>query len=257
MRSHKKRKSFLLASLLNLALPIMIFGCICEMPPPPCYAYGRIDTVFVGQVSNVSEDRSEYSPKVEVLVEENFKGMNSKLAITRNEPHSCAFRFQKGDRYLFYGYLDDNNPFQFSTYSCTRTTKFRDDLDDWEFLRNVKESRPMHWIWISASNGYDTPFKGLRAKIISGDNKLEGVSDEDGNIKFEVPKNGKYRVRIWVPKGKQFSFILRQNKEIRDEQRLLYKGAGGKVGSTLHMDFEVDVQDNRCAWIDFPVLKEF
>ena len=236
-------------------LPLMSLACTCEIPPPPCYEYWRTDAIFVGKISKIDRSPEKPFPEVVVSVEENFKGLDTKTAITGNFPNSCAYDFIEGDRFLFYANINGNDPFKFGTSFCTRTTHYDSRLVDLEFLDAVKAKESKYWVWVTArSNG--KPLAGLRAKVIGAGKGLEEVSDADGNIKITVPKKGKYKVRIWFPKGKELSYFLRLDEKIREEQQSIRRGAGGYRTPKFHYNFEVEVLPNRCGWIDFPIVDD-
>lgn len=246
---------------LLLSLPLSLvalsnsaFACSCEIPPPPCVQYWRTDTVFVGKVANVESNTSELFPKVTVGVEENYKGMNFGTAITVNFPSSCSFTFNSGERFLFYGSLDKKNPNTFGAGFCSGTTLFQKDLGDIEFLDGLKNKKSTYWIWATVSKDYfDTPAQGVLAEVLGIKPKLTAQSDQNGDLKIVVPKPGKYKVRMWLPKGKEWSGSLRMDEQLRKRQQEIWRG-GGKSRKGRFMDFEVEVANNRCGWIDLPLM---
>lgn len=246
-------KQALLLSLVCLFLiPLSVFGCTCEIRPPACFDYWRSEAVFVGTVKKVNAvtETSRFPMEtVEISVDESFRGVSAPLVMTYNYGHSCAFTFRAEDSFLFYGGLDGTT--EFSTSYCTRTTRLRDDLGDLEFLKAVKEKREVYWVWGTISEfGYMSPLPGIRAEVLGQTKKIESVSNGAGDIKLEVPKPGTYRIRIYLPKDRNdFSGPLRADEEIRELQRKQI--IGGKFrGSRPYVDYQVQVESNRCGWFD-------
>lgn len=234
---------------LTLLFVVQVNACICDVPPPPCYEYWRTDAVFVGSVSKVIEDPDNPADvKVTVSVENNFKGMMFREATTENYGHSCAWDFEEGEKFLFYAELNKNDRSQFGTHFCHRTQKYKDDLTDFEFLNAVKEGKETFWIWatIRSSLG-DTGVNGVRAELVGSNGRVAGISNEAGDIRLVVPGEGRYKVRVFTPKGMSPSGAMRNDQTLWKEQRDIMRGGSAKDG---YIDYEVDVRSNRCGWID-------
>lgn len=252
--SKSAMRFFVLPILLLSLLPTKVMSCTCEIAPPTCYQYWREDAVFVGQIVAVEPDENFVNERVNVKVVENFKGTSRPLATTYNYNTSCSFRFVNDQKFLFYTGLDEKDQSQFGTSFCSRTRRFSDDLIDLEFLQAVKEKRSTFWIWVTVTGAFPgVPMSNVRAEIIGRKDKLTGVSDESGDLKIVVPGEGKYRVRVWIPKGKEHSGSLRLDEQIRNEQFKIYRGAG-KYRKKPFVDFEVDVTANHCGWIDLALM---
>lgn len=227
-------------------------ACSCETPPP-CVQYWRNDAVFVGKISKVSNSAEGSFPNVSITVEENFKGMRFSSVVTGNEPSSCSFDFHEGQRYLFYGTNDKKQADHFGTSFCSRTRIFEPNLPDLQFLRSIKNNESTYWVWATITGGsYDHTTSGIAGEVLGVKSKLSGQSDENGDLKIVVPGAGKYKVRIWVPKGKEHSGTLRYDEELRTQQHKIWRG-GGKTRKGRFMDFEVEVSSNHCGWIDLPL----
>jgi hypothetical protein len=233
-----------------------IDACICNIRPPVCYEYWRTEAIFVGTVREVQRSEDTFVENVGVEINESFLGMSLKKARTYNYGHSCAFNFQPGLTFLFYAGLDKEKLGDFGTSFCTRTSSdnqasFSDDL---KYLRAVKEGKSLFWIWGTISYwGYDEPLSGIRAEVIGATPKIIGTSNQSGDIKLEVSKPGKYRVRIYLPPGRTDINALGQNDEkLWYEQRQQIVG-GRPNGKNPYVDYEVIVQANRCGWFDISI----
>ena len=231
-------------------------GCICDIRPPTCYEYWRTDVVFIGTVQKVYRDDKPplELEKVEIAVTENFRGMERPLATTFNYGHSCAHTFNKGDRFLFYGSAATEDAGEFGTSLCMRTNRYSDTLDDLEFLRAVRDRRPVYWAWGTISKvGYDQPLQGIRAEVLGQPRRIAATSDEKGDIKLEVPKPGKYRIRTYLPKGRtDINFMIRSDQALWDMQRKQIVG-GRFHGNHPYVDFQVVVEASRCGWFDVSI----
>lgn len=233
-------------------------ACTCNMPPPPCYAYSKSEAVFVGTIKAVIEDyESSPQPKVEVEVEKNFKGMNSKTAFTYNYSNSCAWDFAKGEKFLFYANLDKENKTEFATGFCTRTQEFEDNLTDFNFLNSIKNPSPGYLIW-GVITDYDNtqhysrkPLKGIQAQILDNKKNLVGASDENGDLKISVSKEGIYKVRVFPPKVKQLDF-----NALSDYEENLKKLKNYNFRKTKpFVEYEIEVKENECGWFHLPLRK--
>jgi len=240
---------FLMFSTLFLASTAD--ACVCDTPPPACYDYWRTDAVFVGTVSNVVENpENPLDIKVNVSIEQNFKGMGTASGVTQNGMTSCSFNFKTGDKYLFYADLYKGDLYEFGTGYCHRTRPFSSSLSDLGFLDAVRNNQKTYWIWATISRGVsDTGIKGVRAEVIDTKTRISSVSDENGDIRLVVPGEGKYKVRIYLPEGMSPSGSMRNDLDLYKEQRRIIKG-GKLKGKIRYLDYEVSVEPNRCGWID-------
>ena len=251
------RKGILLMGVLLIGSVNKSLACTCDIRPPACYEYHRTKTIFLGSVSSVSFPVSSPVEHVSVNVVENFLGMNSTTAETFNYRHSCAHTFINGEAYLFYGETETDKPTLFGTSLCTRTTEEKYAQADLEYLRAVKAGNSLYWIWGTISEiGYSPPLSGIRAEVLGIRPKLESVSDNEGNIKFDVGKPGKYRVRVHLPKGRgDINYAIRNERELWEENRKQIVG-GRFRGNRPYVDYELNIQANRCGWFDVSIPRE-
>jgi hypothetical protein len=244
----------LMAVFASLLFNQAVLACVCEMPPPPCYEYGRSETVFVGTVSKIDKEQENVADidNVEIKVDANFKGMNFETAMTSEAEHSCAFHYTEGDKYLFWGRLGKDN--SFGTNLCTRTAKYDANSIDMEFLNAVSKSEPFYWIWATVRPDLgSTGIEGARAEVIDNGNRLNATSDPNGNIKIEVSKPGEYMVRVYPPKGFVPSGSLRYDRSLWPAQQA---ENGGTDDKGMFIEYKVDVRPKSCGWFDLTLMKE-
>jgi hypothetical protein len=127
-------------------------------------------------------------------------------------------------------------------------------LVDLEFLRSVRDNRPVFWAWGTISRwGYDQPLSGIRAEVLGQTRKIEGISNVDGDIKLELSKPGTYRIRIYLPKGRtDINALGRNDLRLWEMQRKQIVG-GRFRGSRPYVDYQVVVEANRCGWFDVSI----
>jgi hypothetical protein len=233
---------------------------MCEKPPPPCVAFSESEAVFVGTVKNVIQDNeTEPIPKVEIEVEQNFRGMKSKTAFTYNYSHSCAWTFEKGEKFLFYGSLAEKDENYFSTHFCTRTQEFDEKLIDFEFLNSLNNPTPNYWIWGTITKISDTsylghqPLQGVKAQVFDNKNKLVGMSDVNGNLKISVSKEGLYKIRVFPPKGTSLDSDKFINSAFFEKRKTLKNYNFDKMKPFV--EYEVEVKANKCGWFYLPLQK--
>lgn len=241
------------AALWFLLCLIVVDACTCNVRPPVCYEFWRTETVFLGTVKEVARSAAYPFETVEVSVDESFLGISSPTAQTFNYGHSCAHTFAKGTQYLFYGALNKKTA-EFGTSLCSRTASVEHSKFDLDFLRSIKQNQSLYWIWGTISEfGFDVPVEGVRAEVVGKAKSLHAISDQEGNLKIEVPGPGTYRVRVRLPKGKVPSGSLRNDQSLWNELRKTVKG-GKLQGTNRYIEYEVVVKPNRCGWVDLSLM---
>lgn len=242
----KNFKIIFISTLLILFGRQISFACRCYTPPPPCYAFSQSDAVFIGTVKEIKFISDEFPPKkIRIAVNKNYKGITSEEVFTETGTTSCDFEgYKENQKLLIYGALYEKDKTFFSTSYCSRSTAFSEDLVDLEFLDSLNSSKPNYWVWGTFSRGYGgSPIQGIKAEVLDNKKFLTAVSDKYGNLKISVSKEGKYKVRVYVPIGAEFQ--VSQWEEQRDLQK---RGGRNKKGN--YLEYEVEVKNNRCGWFD-------
>ena len=73
---------------------------------------------------------------------------------------------------------------------------------------------------------------------------MTGVSDKNGDLKFVVSKEGRYKVRVYIPKSAELG-ISNWEEQLDN----VFKG-GGRSKKGIYAEYEVEVLNNRCGWFD-------
>ncbi|HVE58276.1 MAG TPA: hypothetical protein VNB22_15690 [Pyrinomonadaceae bacterium] len=235
-------------------------ACICYFSPPPCYAYDQYNAVFVGTVKEIKTDEG-FRQKITIEVDKNYKGIISNVVFSETGGTSCDFEgYKVNKKLLIYGTLYDDDDKFFGTSYCSHTKVFSEDLSDLEYLNSLKNPIPNYWIWgsftkIPEDKSYygQQPLRGVQAQVFDGKNKLVGLSDEKGNLKLSVSKEGIYKVRVFPPKGTMINDSELVNSPFKDKLNTLKARNFGK--SNFFIEYQVEVKANKCGWFYLPLRK--
>jgi hypothetical protein len=221
-----------------------VFACSCYRPtPPPCYAFGKSDAVFVGSIKEFTRLSEEsYFDGVKIEVEQSYKGVKRKYIDSQSSRFDsmCGNNFRKDVKYLFYGSLSkDGNEYQ-DWGICWRTQIYNNSSPDFDFLNLVNESKPIYWVWGTFSKGSGgSPLKGVKAEIFNGKKKITAFSDNNGIIKIPVSKVGKFPVKVVLPRKMEphLSDWMMEEK--------IYPRIKSRNG-IFTVEYIVDVKPNQC-----------
>lgn len=251
-----KTQSLLWFLTILLLATVVVNACTCNIRPPVCSQYWETEDLFIGTATKIYRPDDKYEEKVEINVDEAFRGMNFRTATTYNYGHSCAHRFSEGATYLFYASHSRETPNEFGTSLCTRTTSKGDSSysSDLEFLRSVKAGKSLFWIWGTLSEiGYEEPYANIRVTVLNQKKRIEAASNEFGDVKLEVSGPGKYRVRVHLPPKTEGVNYLSANDMTRWQAQRKQIIAEKYTGKDRYVDYEVTVAANRCGWFDVSI----
>lgn len=224
-----------------------IQACVCYKPPPPCFAYSQSDAVFVGTVKEIKSATENFPfRQISIAIDKNYKGIISPEVFTETGSSSCDFPgFKENERFLIYGNLHKNDKSRFVTGACTRSRTFDEKLIDFEFFEALASPTPNYWVWGTFSvNSKKLSVEGIKAEVLDDQKILSGISDKNGNLKIVVSKAGKYTVRVYFPNNSSF----KPSYDIEEQRDLIKRSGKNKKG--VYVEYEVEVKNNQCGWID-------
>ncbi len=224
------------------------FACSCPMPPPPCYAYGEADAVFVGTVIDSRFIDDDYWVRKTVIkVDKDFKNASgSTLYMEQVGPgNSCDLSLTVGAKKLFYGWLDPKVPGRFSTSYCTRTASYQSDLIDFNFLDLLSKSTSSYQIAGTVGQMKGLPAPDIKVDLLKeGKMIATGVSKRDGSIDFKVSEPGTYTARVWMPRN---SGLVGGNDDLSKIKKI------GKLRGHRFAELSVTTNKEKCGWFNVPL----
>lgn len=245
---------FLFAALFLVATSQTSRACTCSTNPPPCYAYTKADAVFVGTAKEINRSAEYPLPKIEFEIEKVFKGVYEKSLYTFEFGTSCDFGFGVGQKYLIYANLDEKHKNYFATGYCSRSTTYKENLVDLNFLNSLNNSTFKFQIWGTISNNQGGLVQGIRAQVFDNKKKLVGISDEDGDLMIAVSKEGIYKVRVFPPRGTMMDSNEYVNSIFYREKPKALKNDGSNKAKPF-VEYEIEVKSNNCGWFYLPLEK--
>jgi hypothetical protein len=195
-------------------------ACMCSYGGPPvCQAYADASAVFIGVVSEISEtkrpgpSKGDFYPSklVRLSVVEMFKGVAApEIDIeTGNGSGDCGYLFERGKRYLVYGYGAPRSDQHMGTNICTRTKPIEQANEDLDYLRGLPESASKSRISGTViqytnerqSNSYKKtqPMAGVKVVITGNGLRFETATDEQGAYRVVGLPPGVYKVTPVLP----------------------------------------------------------
>lgn len=201
----------------------------------------------------MSEDPDVFPVTVKVKVHENYKGMSHPSANTWNNMTSCSYSYKKGDRFLFFAGLGKRDDSFFSAGRCSRTALVSNSASDLDYVRAIKEGRSKLTIWATINKFIDSPIEGVEAEVIRPKLELRAKSDINGDLRIDVPKVGEYLLRVWIPIERVWSTTFGPIDSVSLEQAAMFRKSG-RTRKGQYRDFEVEVKQNRCGWINVPLM---
>jgi hypothetical protein len=229
--------------LLLVCLPNDMQACTCAGPRPPCQAYWEANVVFAGTVIQigVSDSKAPFSQRlIRLSVTDPFRGMTGSEAevLTGWGDSDCGYGFRLGTDYLVYAHLNKENN-KLYTSICSRTRPLSNAADDLKFIRGLTKAEPGALIsgWVKQLNSRAShdegpkPVSGVKVMITGQANKLEVLTDNDGQFKIPGLPAGSYKVEVKPPNRLS---IHKSNQDIE-----VFDRGCAQVGFILESDTRV------------------
>jgi hypothetical protein len=125
--------------ILLILIPAISFCCSCVEPLPGTSEENQVlqelkdaDAVFLGTVLSIWPTPM-FNKRVTILVHKSWKGIDSEKVVvgTGLGGGDCGYRFNRGEQYLVYAYLDEGKLY---TSICSRTTNVKHAAIDLKVL---------------------------------------------------------------------------------------------------------------------------
>lgn len=251
------RHIFLSAAIVLLPhVAVDVFACQCRESQPPCAQYWEADAVFVGSVTNVlpSDDpqsvdkATEYKigfERVNFNVERAFRGVAGNNVELMDWMSSCRYGFKAGKRYLVYAYYNPANK-TLSTHTCSRTAEISEAGDDLDYIAGLRTRKPEQLI-LGILADRDKKLANVEVMAQGEKKSYRSASNEKGWFKIAVAEPGRYVVRITLPHNSDV---------IGTEEQLDRISSRVRTDKNTILEYVVDVQTGRCAFIDVPLFVE-
>lgn len=205
MRNLQPLISLALAFTFSPLLIVDVHACSCvEHGTPPCAAYWRADTVFIGYVMEITPPSNEQGSSLpqatlKFAVGEHFRGVKENvIEVGTLSGTSCDSPFSKGEHYLVYAHRDPATG-RLSIWPCDRTTALAHAEEDLAYIRSLSKSAPKQLVIGRVSEGQYEALEGMKITVEGGAKKYETVTDAKGNYKVDVLRPGPYKIRAMVP----------------------------------------------------------
>lgn len=230
------------------ALAAAAAACSCvEYGVPVCAAYWRADAVFAGVVTDLKKvpDAAPNSlPKalVHFIVEDKFRNISaSEIDVATLHGTSCDTKFEKGERWLVYAYLDKETG-RLEISPCTRTHRIAGMDEDLAYIRGLSQRPPEQSVLGRLTLSRSEPLAGLKVSVVGGGRSFETTTDSEGNFAVSLPKGGAYSVRAFVPySAEAMSFTAPVKSDPTDEQTVL--------------EYPVEIPPGQCAYNQVEVYR--
>jgi hypothetical protein len=178
-------------------------ACTClEYGTPPCAAYWRADAVFAGYVTDIKplETSKDELPQASLhfIIEESYRGIAAaEVNVATLSGTSCDMKFEKGERWLVYAYLDKAHN-RLEIRPCTRTNLLAQSAEDLDYLNGLKQKMAVQSISGRVLQDRYAPLSDVKVIVEGGGNKIETATDKEGIYRVAIPQAGVYTVRALV-----------------------------------------------------------
>lgn len=240
-----------------------ISACTCrEHGVPTCAEFDRADAVFVGKVEQItffdSEDAKVSFPSVNsistfkgsglvwltVKVEKAFKGVEKKtVKVSTYQGTSCDIgKVKKGQRWIFFAYRNEESGI-LGVGSCNATGRLSGKLssyaDYFSELEKLSQGKSGTFIKGTLVKDYFVDARQKGNVSIEGDNFFaENSTDAQGFFSFQVPKSGKYTVKVKVPFSAQF-WLTQESSDFTKNS---------PAENETIFEYEINAEENKCNY---------
>ena len=244
--NHEWTKLAPLATLLLFALGTDVYACTCRERQPPCAQYGSADVVFVGSVVKITMSNDMPRHRIDFSVKRGVKGFSGTTAQLVGYGTSCDYGFREGETYLVYA-LRNSERNELYTHYCTRTTELSNAGSDLAFLDLPLDKRQSPQIMgVLAEN--DARLPKINVVASSGGRKYRTTTGKDGWFRLNVPRPGKYRVRVTLP---HYADVVGTGPELSEISKRV------RTRTSTILEYEVVVEPDRCGLVNPPLFIDY
>ena len=200
-------------------------ACSCESSGPSCQNYFRVDAVFAGTVTSISEVPDPDAPplrpdelriprsvRVEFALSNAFRGGITGATVsvtTAGSGPACGYTFKIGEQYLVYAHRPKDGS-GLSVSLCSRTRPLANATEDLAFFQTLNVSagtggtisgKVEHWERDLAT-GSGKQYPSVRDVLIVARgqaNTFEAVTDEQGRYVINRLPPGSYEIAVYAP----------------------------------------------------------
>jgi hypothetical protein len=199
----RKLSPFLFAFviLIMLSLADQAKACIpIGGPEPPCSAYWKADSVFVGIISGIKKLPREPQPEPAKLllrfsVLQPFRGIETKqVKVVTTTGSDCDEQYRKGEKWLVYAHRDSTGQLMV----LSRIVPYDGAGEDLVYIYSLSQ-RVQPSIIVGVYDDPYTPAGGIKIEIEGEGHKYQGVTDKDGRVSIPVAEAGRYLIRAIFP----------------------------------------------------------
>ena len=211
---------------------------------PPCSAYWKADTVFVGVVSDITKAPHEPNDTFDMLllhfsVEQPYRRVETtEVQVATITGTECDTKFQPGEKWLVYA---RQNSSEGRLEISARTKLYTRANEDLSYLRALSEGIPESSITVRAFNYPYTPLQGIRIEIEGNGVKFQEVTDKEGQFRVPTVKPGTYLIRGIFPAR---TGITGYREPMRIKESKEY---------TL-VEYREEIKEGRCGYIELLVF---
>lgn len=212
---------------------VRVEACSCIAPGPPCQAYWKSSTVFVGQVTamaeatHTEERMAGFAQRlVRFAVTEPLREVSGTTveAYTGMGGGDCGYAFKVGESYLVYAHRNPQNNKLYASI-CSRTRLLQEAGEDLDYIRSLAKAEPGGTIFGSVTRfrrgnadvSYQPkgPMERVRLTIEGAGPSREVMTDGKGEYRITGVAPGSYKVKVTLPEG-LWTYETERKVEVQD-----------------------------------------
>ena len=214
-------------------------------PEPPCSAFWKADTVFVGTVTNLTKTSPEPQDQFEktavrFLVVDTFRGDKAdEVDVITTSGTDCSTEFKIGEKWLVYA---TRSRLTGRLMESVRTRLYSGAQEDLSYINNLSAGKVETAIFGRVFSMLNDSWEGIRIEIIGNGSTFRTATDKDGRFQLVPAKPGAYLIRGLFPPRSDLSG-WRMPKRFEMTKRFLI------------VEFEEEVEAGHCTYLQFQMIR--